>query len=319
MTGPHSVRETVRVAHRLEDVHSDVEALAGGTDLSERLRSRVSTGPVMDITRLPGLTGVETRPDGGLSIGALTRLVEVAEHPDIRQRYPALAESTAALATPQIRSAATLGGALCQRTRCWYYRHPDLSCFKSGGSACLARNGNAFYGVAFDLGPCVHPHPSSVALGLMAYDATIDTSRRGSVTLAELFGDGSDPTRDHQLGGGEVLTHVTLPQVGAGERCGHYRLMARRWAEWPLVECVVRLGLRESTVELARVCLGAVANVPLRAPAAEATLVGRAPTAELIEEAAQGAVGDASPLEQTRYKLPLIVATVREALERALG
>ncbi|HEY3142843.1 MAG TPA: FAD binding domain-containing protein [Acidimicrobiales bacterium] len=309
----------VTIATSARDITADAEILAGGTDLSERLRSGVTTGPVVDISGLPGLDSIGGAGTGPTTLGALVTVAALGANDRIRRDYPALAAPARTLATPQIRAMATLGGALCQHTRCWYYRHPDLRCFKTGGDSCPARDGNHRFGVAFDLGPCVHPHPSSIALGLLAYDATFSTTTRQDVPIGELWGDGSDPTRDHGLAAGEMLTRVTLPAATPSERSAYVRLVSRAWAEWPLVECVARLVLPHHLIEQARVCVGGVANIPLRLVSIEQELIGRPPTSSTLTAAADRAIDGASPLEQTRYKLPMIVATVQDALERALA
>ena len=304
------------------DVIGTAEILAGGTDLSERLRSGVTQRDLIDITKLPGLDTITGGGGEPLTIGALVTIARLADDERVAKDHPCLAAPARTLATPQIRSMGTLGGVLCQRTRCWYYRHPHLHCFKDGGDSCPAREGNNHYGVAFDLGPCVYPHPSSIALGLLAYDATFDTSTRTTVPIAELFGNGSDPTRDHQLAADEVLLRVTLPPAGRREHAAYVRLMSRRWAEWPLVECVVRLAVDDNgVIATARVCLGAVANIPRRSSVVEDALIGQRADVDdpTLARAAALAVADANPLPQTAYKLPLITATVLDTLERALS
>ncbi len=164
------------------------EFRAAGTDLSERRRSGVSTGPLIDIAAQPDMTSMLWSADGTLRIGAFTTIAAIAGDDRIAAAYPGLAASALGLATPQIRHLATLGGNLAQRSRCWYYRNPQIACLKKGGSDCPARLGNHLYGVAFDLGPCVAPHPSTLAAALLAYDATIVTDQRGRLTTAELFG-----------------------------------------------------------------------------------------------------------------------------------
>jgi xanthine dehydrogenase YagS FAD-binding subunit len=307
------------IAIEPSQVTPGAEPLAGGTDLSERLRSGVTTADIVDISGLPDLDTITVADDGSTVVGALVTLERVGGSSRIRQHHPGLAAPAQTLATPQIRALATLGGSLCQRTRCWYYRHPVLRCFKNGGSTCPARDGDHHYGVAFDLGPCVHPHPSSVALGLLAYDATFDTTSRRGVPIADLYGDGSDPTRDHLLADGELLLRVTLPRPVPDERSAYVRLMGRQWAEWPLVECVASVAVTDGTVTRARVSAGAVANIPLRLPAVEHALIGRPADADTIATAAARATDQANPLDLTRSKLPLISATVHETLERALA
>lgn len=300
-----------------EAVAAKGEFRAGGTDIQERLRSRIAANALVDIHAIPNLDRVNF-DDNGVTIGALARVADVGRHPLLQQRYPALTLPAQTLATPQIRSMATMGGVLCQRTRCWYYRHPDLGCPKKGNStACSARAGNHHFGVCFDLGPCVHPHPSSIGCALLTYDAEIEVSGQGRISVADLYGDGSDPTRDHVLDEGELITHVYLPSAAGNERASYYRLMSRAWAEWPLVEVVARLMIDGNTIRDARVGIGGVANIPLRMTDVESALTGRPASQETFKTAARLSIERATPLPQTGYKLDMVVGSVLQALESA--
>jgi len=305
--------------HRATSIDDAVAAAgdyrAGGTDLQERLRHDVRPRPLVDLTPLDDLTRIESGDDGGVTVGALVTVATVAS--DLASSHPAVAQTAAGLATPQIRAVATIGGNLTQRTRCWYYRHPALSCFKSGGDGCPARDGDHSLGVVFDLGPCVHPHPSSIGMALLAGDAQVGVTGRGRLPAAALWGDGSDPQHDHQLVDGELLTHVHLPPPWPGERAAYFRAISRFEAEWPLVEAVARVVLDGDVVTHAAVAVGGVANVPLRLPAVEAALVGDAATQEALTRAAAAATEGVSPLPRTGYKVDLLAGTVLEVLERA--
>jgi xanthine dehydrogenase YagS FAD-binding subunit len=295
------------------------EYRAGGTDLQQRLRSGVSAGPPVDLGRLPGLDQVEWDEHGRARIGALVPVASLAEDPRLAAAYPALAQSAAAVATPQIRSAGTLGGNLLQRNRCWYYRSPAVSCLKKGGEDCPARTGNHLYGVCFDLGPCVAPHPSTLGMTLLAYAAQVELAGGESRSVAALYGDGSDARHDHQLGEHEMLTAVLMPAPLESEHAAYIRAISRATAEWPLVEAVVRIAVRDATIEFARAAAGGVAPIPLRLQRVEEALTGRPPSPELLEQAASLAAEGASPLPLTGYKVDLLPRVVHEALNRALA
>ncbi len=297
------------------------EFMAGSTDLSERLTSGVTTGPIVDLNGLPGMVDIEGDEGSGLTIGSGVRLAPLAVDARIAEHYPALALTAGALATPQIRNMATLGGVLCQHTRCTWYRHPELTCFRNGGTGCPAREAHLDHGVLFDLGGCVHPHPSSVALALIADGATIDTSERTGLTVAELYGDGSDPTRDHQLGPDEILLRIHLPPrlAGAGRSAaGYARLIARQAAEWPWAETVVRLTIKDDRVAEAAVAIGAVASIPLAAPQVAGALVGL--TVGDLDGAARAAslAESTGPIYQpNRHKIAMLQGTILDAIENA--
>ncbi len=296
------------------------ELRAGGTDVTARQRSGQAAGPFVDLSGVPAMPdGIEWAADGSATMGALTSVADIAADPQLRVRYPALSATAGALATPQIRTAGTLGGNLLQRNRCWYYRNRHFSCFQTGGDGCPARDGLHLYSAVIDQGPCVAPHPSSIAMALLAYDAHADVHQRGRLPVRELYGDGSDPTRDHLLGPGEVLLSVALPAPAAGERAAYHRAIGRFEAEWPLVEAVARLVMAGSTITAAGIAVGGVAHTPLRLPEVEAVLVGidvqGDPAALLF--AAEGALARCAPLPQTAYKVGLLRDTVLEVLERA--
>ena len=293
------------------------EFRAGGTDLQQRLRSGVSSGPPVDLGLVPDLDRVDW--DGGAAqIGAMVSIATLAGDTRLASAYPGLAQAAASLATPQIRAAGTLGGNLLQRNRCWYYRHPAIECLKKGGADCPARGGNHLLGVCFDLGPCVAPHPSTLGMALLAYDAEVTDGSGGARPVAELYGDGSDGRHDHQLGEGEILTAVRMPPALEAERAAYFRATSRELAEWPLVEALARLVVSGETIEFAAVAVGGVAPVPLRLERVEQALTGQPASSETVEGAASLAASGASPLPMSRYKLDLLPGTVRETLERAL-
>lgn len=305
-------------ATTLEDVRaSGAELRAGGTDLQERLRSRVASLPIIDVSGIPGLDGIEFRGDGGVDIGALATIRQVGAHQDLQRIYPALTLPCQLLATPQARARGTMGGALCQQNRCWYYRNHNMACPKKGNAeVCPSREGNHHFGVCFDFGPCVYPHPSSIGCALLTYDAEISVDGRGRMAITELYGDGS-ALRDHQLEPGEMITAIHLPSPTAGERGGYQRLMSRALAEWPLVEVVVRLVVSDGQISLARVAVGGVANIPFRLTEVEQALEGKPASDDALTAAAREATRRARPLPQTRYKVPMVEALVFSTLQSA--
>ncbi len=295
------------------------ELRAGGTDLSERRRSGVSTGPLSELTPSAGMTGISWGADGAGRIGAFATIAAIARDERIAAAYPGLAAAAGGLATPEVRHVATLGGNLAQRSRCWYYRNPHLACLKKGGADCPAREGNHLYGVAFDLGPCVAPHPSTMAAALLAYDGLVTTDRRRALSIPELLGDGSAGSSDNALLPGEVIESIALPAPLQNERALYRRAISRSYAEWPLVELVARAVVSGGTFQFLRLAAGGVAPVPLRLSAAEAAGQGAPATASTIAKIAQQAVTGATPLPMTGYKLDLLEGLVRDLLERVAG
>ena len=292
------------------------EFRAAGTDLSERRRSGVSQGPLIDLVAAPDTIGVNWGANGAASIGALTSIAAIATDARLNAAYPGIAAAALGLATPQIRHLATLGGNLAQRSRCWYFRDPDISCLKKGGSDCPARTGNHLYAVAFDLGPCVAPHPSTMAAALLAYDAIIVTSQRHGLSIGELLGDGSSATSDHLLAADEMIRSVELPAPLPDERAFYKRAISRSHAEWPLAEVCARAVVKDGAFQFVRITAGGIAPVPLRLAACEAALLGKPATEATIAEAARQAASGASPLPMTGYKLLLLQGVVHDLLEK---
>lgn len=282
----------------------------------DRLRHGTARGEIVDISRIPGLGKIE-KQGNAWKIGAMVTIDQVANHPEIQKNYPGLAMSAGALATPQIRNAASIGGSLLQRNRCWYFRHEEFSCFKKGGNSCPAREGNHQFGVCFDLGPCVFPHPSTLGLALMAYGAKVEIFEKGSRDLGQLYGDGSDPAHDHQLKEGEILTSILLPDPLPSEKAAYFRNISRARAEWPLVEVIVRYRLVDGKISNASIGLGGVANVPMLLPKVAEFLNGKTPGDEIFKEAGKLGTEGANPLPQTQYKVEMVAGTIYETLRRA--
>lgn len=295
-----------------------VEWRAGSTDLSERRRTGISHGRIADLVPTPEMQEISFVAGDGAWIGASVSLEAIGADKRLAAAYPGIAMAAKNLATPQIRHVATLGGNLAQRSRCWYFRNPDTACLKKGGSICPARTGNHYYGVAFDLGPCIAPHPSSMATALMAYDATIETDRRADLSIDALYGDGSNGTRDHLLQPGEIITGINLPPPTAGEKATYKRVISRARAEWPLVEIVARVIVNDGLFQFVRLAAGGIAPVPLRLATAEEAARGAATGSDSFTAVAKAATMGANPMPMSAYKLSLLRGLVFDVLEHCV-
>jgi xanthine dehydrogenase YagS FAD-binding subunit len=294
------------------------EFRAAGTDISERRRSGVSRGPLIDLVRPPG-PDIGWDSGGAARISAFASVASIGADQKLGQAYPGLAAAAGALATPQVRHLATLGGNIAQRSRCWYFRDPQISCLKKGGIVCPAREGNHLYGVAFDLGPCVAPHPSTMAAALMAYDAKVNTNFRKQASIEQVLGDGSNGAADNALTPGEIVESVELDVPLANERAAYRRAISRSTAEWPLVEVVIRAVIEGGTFKLIRIVAGGVAPVPIRLRPAETTAQGAAANPATIAKTVAQTTQGAKPLSMTGYKLELLQGVVRDLLERIVA
>jgi xanthine dehydrogenase YagS FAD-binding subunit len=295
--------------------------LAGGQDLLALMKDYILQPE--QVVNVKGLdTTIAATPDGGLRIGAAVRLVDVAGHTGVMKTYPALAESASEAGTPQIRNVGTVGGNLCQRPRCWYFRNEDFPCLKKGGPRCFAVDGENQFHAIFGEGPCHIVHASSLAVPLVAYGARLRVAGPGGereVPAAEFF---VMPDRrlfgENVLEPNELVTHVILPPLG-DVKTGHYEVRFRQSHDWPIAFATVALTMNGGVVRAARVVMGAVAPIPWRSEAAEKVLTGNSITEELAAKAADAAVADARPMSGNAYKVPVARTAVRRAILKAGG
>jgi len=291
---------------------------AGGTDLLGCLRDGVFTADtVVSLSGVPDLRGIRRALDGGLVIGAMTTLSEVAAHPDIVERYLTLAQGAAAAASPQLRNQGTIGGNICQRPRCWYFRG-DFHCARKGGEKCFAVEGENQYNCIFGGDVCFIVHPSDTAPALVALEAVVrivgpDGAR--SVPAEKFFTlPGTDYTRENVLVKGEVVTEIVIPPQPRGTRGTYRKVRARGSWDFALTGAAVVVTVAGGNVERARIVLSGVAPVPWRVPEAERAIVGKRITARTARSAAAAAVKGAQPLSDNGYKVQLLRGTVEEAL-----
>ena len=310
---PEAAREAARPGTVLK---------AGGVDLLDRMKEGLdSPERVVSIAHIPGHDRIEAGPPA--RIGALATLAKISSHGELRRLYPALADAAGGAATPQIRNMATLGGNLCQRPRCWYYRLAEFDCRKKGGQECFALEGENRFHAIFDTDVCCCVHPSAAATALVAYGARLETvSREGrrAIAIEDFFTRPTeDPTRENNLKPGEIVETVTLPAPTEGVRSVYKKLKEKESFDWPLVEACVNLRISGGTVRDARVVLGSVSPVPRRAREAEAILTGARIDAQLPARAAEAALSAATPLGKNAYKARLARVMLERALREALA
>jgi xanthine dehydrogenase YagS FAD-binding subunit len=297
--------------------------IAGGIDLLGEMKDYIRTpNVVVNLKSIPGLKSISSTAKG-LDIGALVTLSEIADHPVIRQKYTALAEAAQVVGTPQIRNVGTIGGNLCQRPRCWYYRDEDIICLKKGGSTCYAVEGENQYHAILGGGPSYIVHPSDCAPALIALGATVTIQGpKGSRTipLEEFF---VLPTQsvftENVLKHNEIVTAVHVPAPAAGTRSHYMKVRQKESFDWALSGAAVVLTMSGNTVKNSRVVLSGVAPIPWRSKEAESALKGQPVTASVADRAGAAAVAKAKPLGKNRYKVPLTRNTVRLAVLHAAG
>ena len=293
---------------------------AGGSDLLGCLHDRVFTAErLVSLAGLEELEGIVQGADGSLRLGAMTPLARVEADETVRERFTALAEAAAQVASPQLRNQGTLGGNLCQKPRCWYYRG-EFDCLRKGGDLCYAFSGENRYHCILGGDTCYIVHPSDTAPALIALGAVARVAGpAGSRSLAveKLHVPPSeDPQREVALEPGEILTEVVVPAPPAGLRSSYRKVRERGAWDFALAGVALALALDGDRVASARVVLSGVAPVPWRARESEAVLQGARLDGPTIREAARAAAAGAEPLEQNAYKAPLVVGLVEEQLER---
>jgi len=291
---------------------------AGGTDLLGCLRDHVfGAEKIVSISRIKALRGISETSDGGVRIGALTTVTEVAESPLIQRLYPGLARGAAEVASPQLRNQGTLGGNLCQKPRCWYYRG-EFPCLRKGGDRCYAVGGENQFHCIFGGELCYIVHPSDTAPPLIALEASVKiqgTNGSRKIPVESFHMPPSrDPQRETVLEPGEVVTEILLPPPPPGLRSSYRKVRARRAWDFALAGVALAIGAEDGKVLHARVVFSGVAPVPWRSREVEEIILGKALDRETILKAADAAVKGAEPMEKNAYKVPLLRAVVEEEL-----
>jgi xanthine dehydrogenase YagS FAD-binding subunit len=297
------------------------EVLAGGTDLLALMKDDVvHPKRLVNIKEIKDLHGV-TADAQGLRIGALTTLGDLADNANVLKNYPALADALNEAASPQVRNLATLGGNLCQRPRCWYFRQGlGLLPKDESGKDLVADGDNRYHAILGNDGPAKFVSPSSVVPALIAYGAKVrlvGPKSKRELPLEKFFvTPKTEADREHDLRPNEIITEVVLPSAG-GVKAAHYEVRQKEAFDWPLAVAAVALKMNGSAVQSARVVMGYVAPVPWPSPEAEQALAGKNISAEVAEAAANAAVSGAKPLGRNAYKVQLARVAVKRAILKA--
>jgi xanthine dehydrogenase YagS FAD-binding subunit len=245
-------------------------------------------------------------------------LAEIEQHPVIQEKFPVLAQAASSAATPQLRNMGTVGGNLCQKPRCWYYRNKLFPCWLKGGEQCFAEDAENRYHAILGADRCHAVHPSDLAPALIALDATlrvVGPGLSGEISVEELY---RKPTASRRqmtiLGSSELITEVRVPVPKANARGIYLKAMERQSWSFALVSVATQLSFAGERIADARIVLGGVAAIPWRAKDSEKILAGQKFSEELVARAAEAAVAGAQPLRDNRYKVPLARGLVKRAL-----
>jgi xanthine dehydrogenase YagS FAD-binding subunit len=300
--------------------------IAGGTDLLGLMKDRTTLpARLLDINHLPNMARIEAAPDGSLRIGALARMSDVAADPEVRQRFPVIAESLLFAASGQLRNMASIGGNIMQRTRCAYFRdEDDLSCNKRRpGSGCSALDGlNRNHAIFGWSEACVATNPSDLAVALSALDAVVivrGPTRERPIPFTEFHRlPGSTPERDNVLDRGDLIIAIEVP-ARIGGRTSHYlKVRDRESYEFALVSAAAAVTMEGRRFRSVRLALGGVAHKPWRLTAVETALRGVSlDDIGALRSAIATSFTDARPLAHNEFKVELAQRVALRALQTA--
>ena len=326
---PTSITDAVsalKSAPAPDDIDDAARPIAGGQDLLTTMKDYITRpSRVVNLKGIRGLDKIVEDGKGGLRIGALVTLAQLEEHTVVRRSFPGLAEAAHSIATPQIRNLGTVGGNLCQRPRCWYFRLEEAVCLKKGGSECFAATGENKYNAILGGGPSYIVHPSDLAPMLVALGGSVSVvspDGKRSVLLDKFFTLPADGNlrRENVLKNDEIITEIHVPASKFAAHSTYLKFKERDSMDFAMaaVAAAVALGANKTMSE-ARLVLGGVAPIPWRVPKAEAALIGKTLNSDVLATAARIALEGAKPLEKNAYKIPLTQTLVRRALAKAGG
>ncbi|HLG15770.1 MAG TPA: FAD binding domain-containing protein [Blastocatellia bacterium] len=313
---PGTKEQAVRL---LGDSWGDAEVLAGGTDLLALMKDDVvAPKRLVSLKDIAELRGIRTSPTLGLRIGALVTIQELLDNSQVRRSYPAIAQAAEGITSPQIRSLGTVGGDLCQRPRCWYFRAGfGLLARDENGDALVPTGENRYHAILGNGGPAYFVNPSSLAPALIAMRATAKVfGPKGAreVALEKFFlAPGSEGEREYDLKPNEIVTEIVVPPLGLA-RSATYEVRQKMALDWPLATASVVISLAAGKVNSARIVLGHVAPIPWRSEEAEQALIGNAVTEAAVEAAGAAAVSMAKSLGRNGHKIRLAKVAVKRAI-----
>lgn len=313
----YQVPSSIRKAN--SDFSQGTEFVAGGTTLIDLMKLEVMTpSQLMDINGLP-MSGIGLTADG-LRIGALEKMSDVAEHPEVIAKYPVISQALLKSASAQIRNMASMGGNLMQRTRCGYFRDVSTPCNKrQPGSGCPAIDGwNRSYAILGTSSFCVATHPSDLAVALVALDASILLQSRNGDRVLKLDDfyrvPGETPEKENQLNPGELITEIRVPRLPWAQRSIYLKIRDRESYEFALASVAAALDVDGDNIRDARVAVGGVGTKPWNLPQVRDALIGKPMNQQTFETAAKLATEGAQPLRHNAFKVELVQRTIVRAL-----
>jgi len=316
---------TIEEAASLLSRHGHEAAVyAGGTDLLVRLKNGLTQAPryLVDIKKIDNLRYIRDTPDGGVRIGALTKLAEMADSEVLAKKYPMLVKAIGMISSPELRNASTIGGDLLQEVWCQYLRG-GYSCWRNGGYLCYGAIGdNSYYHSAMGGRLCYAVYPGDAATALIPLDATVKLATAAGtkeLTVEQLVpGDMMVDGRiqSHVVRSNEILTEVVIPPPTPDAKMSFEKLRPRGVWDFAMASLAMSLRLRSDAVEDARVVFGGIAGRPLRERTVEAFLKGKTLGAGLVDEVVSRALVDAAPLKYNAMKIEMAKGLLASGLEK---
>jgi xanthine dehydrogenase YagS FAD-binding subunit len=292
--------------------------MAGGTDLLDEIKNEIiDPEVVIDLMSISDRSPITETKDH-VSICALTRVAELAESPIIQKHFAGLHQAALSLATPQLRNVGTVGGNLCQRPRCWYYRDLEVGCRKKGGSRCYAFRGRNRYHAIFGGGICYIVYPSDLAPALISLNAQITISGPDGEKIMPLEDfyilPQQNVRKENILEENQFLKEIKIPLPENGSKSTYYKFKERGTWDFAVVSAAVTGIVSGGVCKDIKILLGGIAPIPWRLKKAEDFIKGKQLTEEVIRQGANEALKDARPLEENAYKTDLVEAVLLEAV-----
>ncbi len=302
-----------------EDTSARTAIMAGGTDLLDEIKNKIiAPDIIIDLNTVSNLSYIKEGKKE-IRIGALTTIADLIKNETIKKRFPGLWEAALSIASPQLRNIGTVGGNLCQRPRCWYYRDPQVQCRKKGGSRCYAVQGRNKYHAILGGGMCQIVYPSDLAPSLISLnaEAIISTKKKDkTVSLADFYQLPRENIRgENILGSNEVIREIKVPMPKEGMKSTYFKVKERGTWDFAVVSTAISGKISNNTFQSVKILLGGVAPVPWRLKKAEDILNGKILTEETVKQAAKEALTEARPLAENAYKKDLVEAALFKAAQ----
>ena len=313
-----SVKEAAGLLRKFHQDKKSAAVVAGGSEYLQLMKDRVVTPQyLINLKTIPGLNYIKEERSG-FRIGALATLTEIEEHKGMREKLLFLSEAAGEAASPQIRNAGTIGGNICQRPFCWYFRSANFTCLRKGGEICYAVDGDSRYHAIFAGGPCFIVHPSDLAPALIALGAGIKLAGPAgekTIPLEKFFVlPQVDYKRENILQPGEILTEVQIPHPRAGSKGFYHKVRERLAWDHAIVSVSAVVQAKGGVCQEARVVLGGVAPIPWHAAKAEDFLRGKKVDEGSAQKVAEIALEGARPMKYNAYKVGLAKSLIQRAL-----